>query len=563
MRRCLAVLLVGVCASVAFAAMSGASPAASSTHTWKFDPTINAPWAQEDDQGSLDTPQAAAGLCRSTPFSTTGAYGALGTNVDAIVGDATNNSGFSNRGCTTPQNETTIAANPTNANNLIAGANDYRVCCDFTGLNDASGWAYFSFNGGATWGNVQLPGLTAETGGAGVFKKFDSAGDPAVTFSPDGVAYYANIVFSRVSFASGVAVSVSRDGGKTWSDPNLVAFVDAGNFFNDKEWIAAGPDGKVVVTWTRFSLGPKGAGYLTSPIVSAFSKDEGKTWNRQSFPVSDNAHPFDQGSQVRYGPDGALYVSYEAASPSTGYATDAMVIARSTDDGQTFQTKELARVFDDNNCYPVFGGRQTLSDMHFRLNSYPSMSVDPVTGEISIAWTDQQGSGSCGTSATSFSGTTSNQVKLIHAPWASIGSAAVVHVTSTAPDKVFPSVASRNGKIAVTYYTRDYAISSAAPVCHVKTNNAGGSNITPSPSVNSVCLDYAGKTSSNGFSTQTRLSTESSNPFVQFANGAFIGDYSQVALGANGVAHASWTDFRGNPGVTSANQDVMIQNYTP
>jgi hypothetical protein len=49
----------------------------------------------------------------------------------------------------------------------------------------------------------------------------------------------------------------------------------------------------------------------------------------------------------------------------------------------------------------------------------------------------------------------SNQVKLIHAPWASIGSAAVMHVTNSAPDKVFPSVATRNGKIVVTYYTRD------------------------------------------------------------------------------------------------------------
>ena len=54
-------------------------------------------------------------------------------------------------------------------------------------------------------------------------KKFDSAGDPALAFSPDGVAYYANIVFSRVSFASGIVVSSSRDGGRTWSAPNLVA----------------------------------------------------------------------------------------------------------------------------------------------------------------------------------------------------------------------------------------------------------------------------------------------------------------------------------------------------
>ena len=201
--------------------------------------------------------------------------------------------------------------------------------------------------------------------------------------------------------------------------------------------------------------------------------------------------------------------------------------------------------------------------MHFRLNSFPSMSVDPVTGEISLAWADQQGSGSCGTGQTSFSGTTSNQVKLVHGPWATIGGAAVIHVTPSVPDKVFPSVASRNGKIAVTYYTRDYAISSAAAVCHVKTNNAGGPNITPSSSVNSVCLDYAGTSSTSGFASQTRLSTESSNPFVEFADGSFIGDYSQVALGANGVAQASWTDFRGKPGVTPANQDAVVQSFTP
>ncbi len=211
------------------------------THKWKFPTTINAPWAMEDDQKPLDTPSSAAGLCRSTPFNTTGAYGPLGTNVDAIVGDALNNSGFSNLGCTTAQNETTIAVNPTNSQNLIAGANDYRVCCDFTGLNDATGWAYYSFDGGATWKNVQLPGLTAETGGTGQFKNVDSAGDPVVAFSPDGVAYYANIVFSRVSFASGIVVSVSHDGGRSWSAPNMVAYTSAGNFVNDKDWLAAGP----------------------------------------------------------------------------------------------------------------------------------------------------------------------------------------------------------------------------------------------------------------------------------------------------------------------------------
>jgi hypothetical protein len=554
-----AAVAVALIASAAISLATGAAP----THKWKFSPTINAPWALENDERPLDTPLLAAGLCRSAPFNTVGAYGPLGSNVDAIVGDATNNSGFSNFGCTTPQNETTIAVNPTNANNLIAGANDYRVCCDFTGLNDGTGWAYYSFDGGLTWGNVQLPGLTAETGGAGVFKKFDSAGDPVVTFSPDGVAYYANIVFSRIGPSTGVVVSVSQDGGKTWSRPNLVAYVDAANFFYDKEWIGAGPNGTVVVTWTKFYQGPRGATYLASPIVGAISKNYGKSWNQQGFPVSDAAHPYNQGSQVQFDASGNLYVAYEGASPNTGYSTDATVLARSTDNGASFETVELGRVYDDFDCYPFYAGRQTLSDMHFRLNSYPSMSIDQSNGNIAIVWTDDQGAGNCGTGAGAFVGTTANQVKIVSGTWPAITSAAVVAVTSTAPDKVFPAVAAANGKTAVTYYTRDYAIGSAALVCHQVTNPVP-SGISPVFSTNSVCMDYAAKSSSDGFSAQARLSTESSNPYIQFADGAFIGDYSQVAIAPNGaMAWGAWTDFRGHPGLTPANQDVMVQSFGP
>ena len=239
-----------------------------------------------------------------------------------------------------------------------------------------------------------------------------------------------------------------------------------------------------------------------------------------------------------------------------------MALARSTDDGRSFTTLELARVYDDLDCYPVYAGRQTLTDMHFRLNSYPAMSVDPITGEIAIAWADNQGSGTCGGGGFSFSGTTSNQVKLLRGSWATIGSASVTAVTTSTEDKVFPSVASRNGTVVVSYYTRDYGIGSMAAVCNVQTNPAA-SGIDPVPSSRSVCMDYASKSSSDGFGTQTRLSTESSNPFVQFANGSFIGDYSQIAYGSDGVAHAAWTDFRGRPGVTSANQDVMIQSVVP
>ena len=183
MRRSLAVLFAAACAVVAMSVMAGGSSAATTTtHQWKFDPTINAPWAMEGDDEELDAPDAAAGLCRSAPFNTpAGAYAPLAADrgrrdqrrpdeqqrlLELRLHDAAERDDHRRQ--------------PENPNNLVAGANDYRVCCDFTGLNDGTGWAYYSFDGGKTWGNVQVPALTAETGATGTMKKFDSAGDPGV-----------------------------------------------------------------------------------------------------------------------------------------------------------------------------------------------------------------------------------------------------------------------------------------------------------------------------------------------------------------------------------------------
>src|SRR5260370_14720993 len=118
------------------------------THKWKFSPTINAPWALEDDQQPLDTAAAAAGLCRSNPFNSLFAYGPLGSNVDAIVGDQPNNSGFSNFACTTAQNETTTPVNPANSKNLFPGATNTRACCDFPGSITGPAGAYYPFDAG-------------------------------------------------------------------------------------------------------------------------------------------------------------------------------------------------------------------------------------------------------------------------------------------------------------------------------------------------------------------------------------------------------------------------------
>src|SRR6266571_4139678 len=185
--------------------------------------------------------------CRFAPFiSTTTLYAPFaGTQTaDAIVGDTT----FplaNNTKCYNPQNESNIVINPTNANNVVTSANEYRIDGDEV---------YVSMDGGKTFADVVLPGRTGATGGQGVFARVGSCGDPVLAFGPDGTLYYVglNCNFRKGSTASGVAVSASHDGGMTWGAPKMVHFTDPNQLFNDKDWITVGPDGTVYVTWTRF-----------------------------------------------------------------------------------------------------------------------------------------------------------------------------------------------------------------------------------------------------------------------------------------------------------------------
>ena len=292
----------------------------------------------------------------------------------------------------------------------------------------------------------------------------------------------------------------------------------------------------------------------------AVSKDSGHTWNRIGSPVSDGGHPYDQGSMPVFDSNGTLYVAYEAATPESGYQQDGTIVARSTDLGQHFTQTTVGRVYDDYDCYPTYGGRQTLTGEHFRLNSYPSISVDPTNGHVAVTWADDRGAGNCGTGAPSFVGTTNAKTVLVTSNNG---------VTYTSPtvisggDTVFPSVSANNGTTVVSYYTRAY--SPATLRCTAVTGNAP--NTPPANGGIPVCLDYAARSSSDGYGTELKLTTESSNPYIQFANGAFIGDYTQIALGSDGVAHPVWTDFRGNPnpgpGGTKANQDAYTQSFTP
>ena len=503
-------------------------------------------------------------LCRRAPFTSTTLYSPFsGANVDAIVND-TLFTLVDGTQCNNPQNEQNIVINPTNSQNIVTSANDYRF--GFQAL------IYYSKDGGSTFSDVLLPGWDSFSGANGLFKHVQAGGDPVLAFSPDGTLYFLSLVYN-FNFAnrtpSGLAVASSRDGGATWSRPVMVHYEDANTFFNDKNWIAAGKGGNVYVTWTLFKMDDHGLGYISSHIVEAVSHDHGATWS-SPITVSDSAHFSDQGSSPAVAPDGTVYVAYEG-NQANDVTKDQTVLARSTDGGLTFTNVELGRVYDDVGCYPtnVAQGRARLSFEQFRVSSLPSLAIDPTTGGLAVAWSDDQNNPGCAAGAASFSGLTNNQVKLVTSTDGITWTAPRI-ITSGA-DKVYPAVGANAGRTVVGYYTRDYS-----PVPTMADHSCGrGFLNTSDPNypfsapvyidLNPVCLDYAFSSSTDGYASETRVSTQSSNPYVEFS-GSFIGDYTGVAVDSAGGAHTVWTDFRGHPGAatnpasTTPNQDTVVGN---
>lgn len=164
-----------------------------------------------------------------------------------------------------PQSETSIAFNPQNISQIIAGSNDiYRRPMD----------AYLSKNGGGSWAWIQLPlPNPIRTGGS----NFGS--DPSVVFS-NGNAYYSYIVVytnSNFSVLQGSSLAIAKinptNNSVTATYLNIISGVSV---FNDKPLIVADNystspyKGRIYVAWDTIT----NYNYSTSnAILLAYSND--------------------------------------------------------------------------------------------------------------------------------------------------------------------------------------------------------------------------------------------------------------------------------------------------
>ncbi len=307
------------------------------------------------------------------------------------------------------QNEPAIVRDPTNGR-FVAGSNDEidePQCthagtasspgsCPFAGGVGISG-VYLSPDG-QTWTQPAFPnqcGHTIHTLPGYCQHNLESFGDPNLTVGPRSRAggfsfangstiYYGNLAFPAGSAVPVVAVSRSLDDGASWLDPVIATSADNPVDFNDKDyvWADANPKspffGHVYVSWTLFQGNGK-KGFTPEPIVIASSSDGGQTFSRlQRLSPSANNNTISgrQGSLIRTGPDGTVYVFWEGVVSKHSE----IVVATSHDGGKTFgQPQPVSAVSDIPSPLP---------GSSFRTDSFPSADVNQTTGELDVTWAD-------------------------------------------------------------------------------------------------------------------------------------------------------------------------------
>jgi hypothetical protein len=157
-------------------------------------------------------------------------------------------------------------------------------------------------------------------------------GDPSVTVDRQGNFYYASLG-ANAAGQSLVFVGKSTDRGRSFQ-PGVTVALDPGS---DKEWIAAGPDplhperDNVYLTWTSFKA-------ASSQLMLARSTDGGQTWSQSTIyaPVDNGVESsFIQFSNpVVDQATGRLYVPFLHGGDGDA---DFMKVLISDDGGQTFR----------------------------------------------------------------------------------------------------------------------------------------------------------------------------------------------------------------------------------
>ncbi len=267
--------------------------------------------------------------------------------------------------------EITMAASPTDPGKLLA-------CSMIFDAKDASRHvvAYSSFDGGKSW----VPALEV--------KRTDFVGDPTCAFGPDGAAYLSALALHYESSADHeMLVFRSADGGRAWSDPTVLPFID-------RQWLTfdgtSGPRRGLLYLHGNSVADQTVDGDERIVFTLFKSSDAGKTFSAPKKLFSDGDHmPFGTGTGVVLS-DGSFLVSfYEWNDRKNLQASDfkkpigTVKVIRSEDGGEKFE--KAVSVSDWYACEGWTPGLPVLA---------ADASGGPFQDRLYVTWPDRR-SGRC------------------------------------------------------------------------------------------------------------------------------------------------------------------------
>jgi len=537
---------------------------------------------------SADSPGAP--ITSYTPRGSQDCGGNLSSNIK-VNQNCLNISDPDLQGRAQAQNETSIAINPLNSNQLVSSQNDYR-------RGDGNCYSGYSTDNGRTW-NDSTPPMSFTRGSVTGVVDFGAAreywqagGDTSVAWDTKGNAYLSCQVFNRGDFGVTTSPDVSsafllfrsQNHGASWNFPGryVRASADVAGSglqpFLDKQLLTVDNhvgspfQDRIYVTWTEFTA--DGTAY----IYEAFSSDYGESFSAPHL-VSGNASslctftyflPTPQGncnenqfSQPFTGQDGNLYVVWDNYNNTVKGQDNRnqMLLAKSTDGGITFSIPIKVSDFYDlpdcftyqNNdfgraCVPEKGA--TKSSI-FRATNYPSGAVDPTNASRVVvtlgSYINQNSNEANGCVPAGLSPATGqNLFTGVKTPGACnndilisvSGDAGATFTGSTADPRAMAVVTQASGQATTDQWWQWIAFTKNGKLATSYYDRQYGDDETTGFSDFSL----SGSGDLTNFSVQ-RVTSSSMPPPTQFS-GQFFGDYTGLA--ADTQAHPFWMDTR-NP----------------
>jgi len=404
-----------------------------------------------------------------------------------------------------PQSETYITLNPSRPRVLAAGSNEI--------FRDPMR-GYFSADGGATWGGVDLP--LPPPGQGTNDQRFGS--DPSLAFDTRGNLYYSYIVvfFGNGSGVNGTEMAVARsgDGGRTYPSVTYFSFETGSSRFNDKPMVTADTNARspfrdnVYVAWDAAVGGTDAGG-----VRVGRSSDHGA-----SFTVNRADDPQGPGKAIGavpfVGPAGEVYVAWNDFKANT------IGFNRSFDGAATWGTPGViaAKAIPFDIGIPAESFRGALV--------YPSCDADRSggahRGRLYCSWLDLNGDGITTGIVLSFSddrGASWSRPAPVGDPVAGVDR--FNHWLSVDPV---------TGQVTVAFYdTRNDATGSRFQTDYYLARSADGVSWLPDTRVSDV--------SSNEHDCDGTFPC----PAINYGNQQ--GDYEGL-VSFGGVSHPVWTDSR-------------------